>query len=197
MAQRRLPPGPAPAGPAPRVGLGPIQLIPPGLMGLLQLKQTGELPGDLARVVAGVIELRDWYLTARRVDNVQLYGGVAQTLAIATGAIGATAITTAVPQTQLWWVEQYTVVVTPTGAEVATDLIRFAAALLGSSASRETLGPDVSDYQLAARSRSLAARADRGFWAFPGDQFAIHVYDVVTTNGYTATAFLRATPCPI
>lgn len=194
------------AAPAPQADgpLFPIQVVPPGLLGLLQLKQLGRLPDKLTDTVAGVIELRDWFLTARRVETLTLFPTI-PTKALATGnngnqlfQSGAPPANCVVPQNQIWWVEELSVDVVNTGAMVATDLIRFAPEIVNNQGNVFLLtGPDVSDYILAARTRVMTARCDRGFWAFPGDGFAIRVFDVVTTNGYTATMHLRATPCPI
>lgn len=180
--------------------IGPIQLIPPGLMGLLQLKQGGQLPSMLSKTVAPVVELRDWYLTARRVDELALFGGVPTVSLPSIGSkpfvFGGNNAT--VPAGQIWWVEQMTIQVTGTGAIVATDLLRYAPGIIPGTggALSQAVAPPTSDYLLVARSRAIRAElAPRGFWAFPGDTFAALVDDVVTTNGWTAQLGLRATPC--
>jgi hypothetical protein len=179
--------------------LGPIQIIPPGLTGLLQLKQTGKLPNSLSQLVNPVVELRDWYLTARRVDEIALQLN-ASTFLATTGGQGFQAMTTplmVVPQTQIWWVEEYTI-----DAVIATaaDTIRMCCTLLIQNntgvVSHQQLGPDVAD-TVTARARVVSCRADRGFWAFPGDVFGATVFDVLSAGGINLRPRLRATPCPI
>lgn len=179
--------------------MGPIQVIPPGLMGLLQLKQEGRLPSQLAETVAPVLELRDWYLTARRVDDLALFPAGQPQVGIATGGIGlktllSGGVAAAVPGNQIWYVEELTIQV---NTALATDSLAFSPMVLGNGNRSHQVGPTVFDSAFAgARQRSLFAKADRGFWAFPGDVFAVGVTDVVSA-GLTAFMTLRATPCPV
>lgn len=178
---------------------GPIQVIPPGLMGLLQLKTGGNLPSTLADVVAPVLELRDWYLTARRVDHNTLFGAIPQRV-LATGNNGnfgfqLGGVNVQVPQNQIWYCEEMTI----NANLLAADYIRAAPTILtpGAGASftgSHLVGPDVNDV-VTARARSVAGKADRGFWAFPGDIFGVQVFDILSA-GITLNLFLRATPCP-
>lgn len=185
-------------GATPQQGpLGPIQIIPPGLTGLLQLKQMGRLPDRMSDTVAPVLELRDWYMTASRETEIGIFGA-APSVALITANIGIRDFVPQVliPGNQIWYVEQMTVKCSPTGAEVATDAVRFAPCLyIPGAGSGELVGTDVSDYTLAARSREIRASASRGFWAFPGDALAVDVFDILTTNGYTFQLTFRATRC--
>jgi hypothetical protein len=181
--------------------IGPIQIIPPGLLGLLQLKQLGRLPDKLSDLVAPVVELRDWYLTARRVDEFGLFGSSANLLLAGPSFSGISGFTLAsgpimaVPQNQIWWVEQFTIDVVLSGA---ADFIRFAPMIQSAAPSltRQQTGPDVADVT-TARTRVVSARSDRGFWAFPGDVFSAIVFDSANAAANTVHARLRATPCPI
>lgn len=202
MAQRGVIKG---VQPPPRLTggpLGPIQIVPPGLVGLLQLKQLGRLPDKLADTVAGVIELRDWYLTSRRVDNLALLGGT-PIFNAATGVTGNHTFSSAgplavVPQNQLWYVEQMMVDCVNTAAMVATDVVRFCGVILpGAGGQQIQVTNDVSDYVQAARTRVIDCKADRGFWMFPGDNLAVRIMDNITTNGWTFALTFRATPCAI
>lgn len=178
-------------------GLGPIQVIPPGLTGLLQLKQTGRVPSTLLEDVRGVIELRDWYLTARRVDVAGLVGGQPSRVTV-TGQQGFAVFTTnpvTVPSGQLWYVEQATVVAS---GGLAADTIRFAFGIVSPAPANafQQVGPDVNDV-VTGRTRFLSTKADRGFWAFPGDSFQTLAYDVVSAGGWTLAMAARVTICPI
>lgn len=180
--------------------MGPIQIIPPGLMGLLQLKQEGRLPGTLSETVVPVIEMRDWYLTARRVDTVGLFGAALQTAAaLVTGnngvrqlTIGATGAPAQVPTGQIWFVEQFVI---QANTAAAADVISFLPMLLSEQNLSHAVGAPYID-TVTARNRSCFAKADRGFWAYPGDIFAMGVIDIATA-GITPGANLRATSCQV
>jgi hypothetical protein len=178
--------------------LGPIQVIPPGLVGLLQLKQLGRLPDNLLGDVNPVLELRDWYMEARRVSTVTLFGGFPATAAITTGGVNFKSmliggVNAAVPQGQIWYVEEFTV---SGSIATAADSISFAAAMSQSPLTDiQLVGPPYIDV-ITARARAAAAKADRGYWARPGDTFGAFVVDVLSVGGITLVATLRATICP-
>lgn len=175
--------------------MGPIQVIPPGLTGLLQLKQFGKVPGELADVVAPVLELRDWYLTARRLDQVALFGGTPTRSIAAAGfaALQLAGVNAQVPQGQIWYVEQYGLNGT---TALAGDVLSFAPGVTNAAlTSFFQTGP--TDYDVVtARVRQRVCKSDRGFWAFPGDIFVVWAEDI-STAGITVNMNLRATPCPI
>jgi hypothetical protein len=85
----------------------PIQVIPPGLLGFLQLKNSGQAPSELPDTLQGVLELRDWYFQARLEFSSQIHG-----ITNGTGVEGYFSFspnTIIVPQGEWWWVEQYTI----------------------------------------------------------------------------------------
>lgn len=180
--------------------IGPVQLIPPGLTGLLQLKQFGQVPGTLDLNVNPVIELRDWYMQARRVDEFALYGGFPATTVLTTGT-GRGVYTfvppgggiASVPQNQTWYVEMLTVF---TGTNTAGDVLSFAPGIGNNQGSSfQQVGPQYTDTSVA-RQRNCFANASRGFWAAPGDLFLLMVNDILTA-GATFQLRLRATVLPI
>jgi len=189
---------------SPPGALGPIQLIPPGLMGLMQLKQAGRLPTWLSETVAPVVDLSDWYKAARRLDNISLFGVPAiQTAALATGANGVQNFTVganppSVPNGQIWWVDQ---LVIKCSLVATTDLLRGQPILMGpqgnNAASWQALGPDVSNQTAIPRAQWFSMRADRPFWAFPGDIFGLFLFDLSSTAGIVFSLQMRATPMPI
>lgn len=178
--------------------LGPIQLIPTGLMGLLQLKQTGKMPGWLAQSVQPTIDLSDWYLQARREDEQSLFGGTPTTVPLVTGntqlrQFNAAAIPV-VPQNQLWWVEHYSVF---GSTNAAADVMSFGPAIANAGGSSfQLVGLPYIDLAAGTRTRSFCTYASRGFWAGPGDQFWIMVFDIASA-GITMQCRLRVTRLPI
>ena len=177
--------------------LAPIQVIPPGLLGLLQIKSNGRRPGILADQVQGNIELRDWYMTARRVDNFALFGGAMTTGNVPTASPGGHAFNVAgvpcvVPPGQIWWVEQFS----GFGALAAADTIRFNLSITTGSGASFGVSNDYLD-TITARARQFEVHIDRGFWAFPGDEFVCQIDDNLTGTNTVVNASLRATPCPL
>jgi len=45
--------------------MGPLQVIPDGLLGFFDLKTFGRAPSELSEVVSPSLELRDWYFQSR------------------------------------------------------------------------------------------------------------------------------------
>lgn len=84
---------------------GPIQVIPPGLLGMLQLKNVGQLPDVLQGNVQPVLELRDWLLHAN-----ELYG--LASLNQAAGNYDSTMVSmntpVVIPQGEWWYLHDIT-----------------------------------------------------------------------------------------
>lgn len=185
--------------------LGPIQIIPQGLMGLLQLKQTGKLPGWLATSVQPTIDLRDWYMNSRRLDEFSLpiqtktgsvttglgKGVYAMSTGGAAGAVGAN-----VPQNQMWFVDWWTV---QASMDAAASVVTFAPTL--GSAGSLTVVPLANAVTFGGGARVIdawvVANPGRPFWAGPGDQFMVWVADVSSVGGIVFTVHMRVTVLPI
>lgn len=175
--------------------LAPIQVIPPGLMGLLQLKQSGRLPADLSGVVQPSLEMRDWFFQGRRLTEVQVLGTTPTTGALVTGNTGLRKFTVgavATPaQGTLWYVEQMSCICT---TALAADVISFVPAIASLSTSR-TLGAAYID-TVTARVREASVFAARGFWVGSDETLAVRVIDI-STAGITIDCRLSLTVLPI
>lgn len=177
--------------------IGPINLIAPGLLGLLQLKQFGKNPDELAGVVQGTIELRDWYMQARIEDEVSLFGSTPQKLlATASPGLGiftAGGVNCTVPNNQAWYVYQLNVAANLLAAET----IRFAPALQRAPTGQQfQIGPDVADV-VTVRARTISAEILAPFWVRQGDTFGVLTFDDLTAANITVSLFLRAVRIPI
>lgn len=179
--------------------LGPVQLIAPGLMGLLQLKQYGRNPAELSQVIDPVLELRDWFMQARAQDIVSFAGGQPLTNSIATGSVGWKSFlvggaTVQVPNNEWWWVTNITVV--SNGPIVSGDSISFAPAwTTPNNAALYEFG--VQDQNVAdASSRQVAAGYAGGFWMPPLSVPQVRVRQVTTVAGIVLQLMLRFTRLP-
>jgi hypothetical protein len=170
-------------------------------MGLLQLKQLGRLPDELLDQVRPVIEMRDWYMTARRVFTEGLFNGASGGVQLGIGALPGNYTITApvngalaqVPNGEVWWCDSMHLFGT-LGA--AADTIRFACGLEQVSPApfdAVQVGEMYQDTVTARVNRRVYARSADPFWAFAGDVFLAMVPDLVLTVSMTLTMSLRAT----
>lgn len=95
----------------------PIQVIPPGLLGFLQLKNSGRSPEFFPDALQPTIELRNWYFEA----NAEFLQATVQT-AVAGVGFQTWAEPIVVPSSELWYVINYSVY---TGVQVAGDNTQF------------------------------------------------------------------------
>lgn len=187
------------AAPPPQANgpLWPIQVIPPGLTGLLQLKQLGRLPDKLSDLVAPVLEMRDWYMTARRQTEFALFAG--PPAAFSTNSLGfktflAGGVVALVPSNQIWYVEQMDI----TGVlQNVADLAKIAAAIAPSTGNIQTVGDPDSNGPASGSLQRLHSFNRRPFWAFPGDQLGVDVLSLQSATGITLSMAIRATPMPL
>lgn len=181
--------------------IGPIQLIPPGLTGLLQLKQTGRLPSDLLGDVSPVLELRDWYMQSRQLQDFGLFGVIPATATFASNTNGFKAFQVGgaaflVPQGQVWYVEQMTVIAALAAADTIVMAPCIAGPSLGANAEFTLVGPFYTDV-ITTRTRVAVAKADRSFWAYAGQQLGVWTVDNLAATTTTVTLHMRATPMPL
>jgi hypothetical protein len=179
--------------------LGPLQVIPPGLLGFFQLKSAGVLPSLLSYEVQPSLEMRDWYFQARQLDEVAQFGQAPTSIAITTGTgsgpqgFGLTGGPAKVPAGQYWYVTEAQASVSVPAADSFRGAI-FTNNPLGTNVLIR--GPDFQD-TVTARNRVDHVRSDHPFWLGPGDTFGIMLYDIVSVAGLTFFFKLRFTPLPI
>lgn len=184
---------------------GPIQNVPAGLLGLLQLKQSGRNPAELLETVAPIYEMRDQYMQSKQLDQIALFGDTCKTANFPTtspgfkiaSVNGLGVVNCTVPQGQTWYVEQMTgIASTP----AAADSIRLATAIQGPNLGTQTVflltGSDFNDV-VTARTRVIVCKSDRPFWAPAGWSFGFWVIDDATAGNWAVTLHMRATPMPL
>lgn len=79
---------------------GPIQIIPPGLMGFLQLKNAGRNPTDLVESISPTFDMLRWYMEARFTS--QTLPGTVTT--VQSGTFQTSIVPTVVPAEEQWYV---------------------------------------------------------------------------------------------
>lgn len=172
----------------------PIQVIPPGLMGFLQLKNQGTNPEDFPGVLQPVMELRDWYLQARS----QNFLNAAATTTFTTG-IGTSGFTTGagniiVPDQEWWFVHQYSL----TAGLVAGDTLNALLPVLITPRlgvqHRHQVGRMQTGPQTGAN--ALVAALGEAFWAPPGSELGFTYAGVAAVN-ISVAGYVRYTPLPV
>lgn len=171
---------------------GPIQSIPPGLLGLLQLKTVGRNPSELDSTVTPGFELSDWFL---RANQEQLNTSYTQLMA-ASAAGGYQAFTTpsalVVPDGEWWYVSHYAA---RGGLAVGDTVNQMRTALQTNRTGTVRFGRFGAPATLAGQGSLVCFDTD--FWAPPGSEFGVHVSNVTSAAGITLTADLRYTVCPL
>jgi len=168
---------------------GPLQLIPPGLLGFLQLKNAGKSPSELSSLLQSTMELRDWFFQST-------FEQVIQTATITNGSVGFNLYTTPiiVPSGEYWWVHSYAVHV---GGLIATDTVSFAPGfrlVQGGANAQYSVGVPQPLITGTAATRQGAAYVNDGWFVAPGTEFGIRVMANETLGaGLTYTGQLRFT----
>lgn len=178
----------------------PIQTRPSGLLGLLQLKQTGTNPSELLSTVQPHIDLFQNYVQSLMQVERGLFGGVPATASIGTAQNGFQnfnigGLAAQVPQNEQWWVEACST--DPSGIAAADNFkVAVGYAFTGVSG----WYPLVPAWQDTITARARFGACDpmpRAVMVPPGAQFLLLVYDIVTAGGISFNLFMRAARIPI
>lgn len=150
----------------------PIQVIPPGLLGFLQLKSpAGRNPEELNGDVQPTLEMLEFYLNANRefLPTAQV--------SLGSGASGFTGFTTNAlicPQDQWWYVHDYTVVSAQVGAGDTILDLRAAYRKVAGAAVQALCLSENGNTADAVNERCIS-RSYPGFWVAPGEELCIYV----------------------
>lgn len=177
----------------------PIQTRPQGLLGLLQLKQTGVHPTDFSSTVQSTYDLFSSYTQGLMQSEFGLFGAVPLiTPALTTGQSGFRAFTPAanVPQNETWWVEHVTVGV-PGGLAAADTLIASIGYTLPNISGWYPLAPTQADV-ITARARGFRYEpVPRPIWLPPGASIQANIVDILTGTSIQPALWIRAARIPI
>ena len=172
-----------------------ILQVPQGLLSLLALKEQGQNPNELANAVAPSLDLRDFYFARNSQTELGLFGGAPATAALVTGGHGSVGFLVAgvvctVPQNETWWVTDY---VCQVQSIPAADTVRMQGMFIVPGAGAYSITNDVADV-VTARARTLyTPKMTRSFFAPPGSQFGVNVFDILAGVNMTITMTMRAT----
>lgn len=175
---------------------GPIQVIPPGLIGFLNLKHAGEAPHSLLAEYRPIIDTTEWLYQADALDWVASVGSGAQAQRTFNaigggGAAFATAGGTAlqVPTNQMWWIHELTVVAATAAGEALTASLAWHR---NNVAGWYSLSPPVT----VGASQVFTVGA-RGFFLPPGAVPSLVVHQITTAGTILVSCPCRFTPLPL
>lgn len=176
-----------------------MQLQPPGLLGLTQLKTGGVVPDALAQTIQPEFDILEFWLRASREIWQTTSSLVAPPASFGFGAFNPGPII--VPETQWWYVHSYSIV--GRAAAVGDGWSNFRGAMAFNTAGTQRvrfLGePTFAGLELAASSPTFNATilAER-FWAPPGANLGFYIGNVTGVTGFECLlASLDYTRCPI
>ena len=184
---------------------GAVQRIPKGLLGLLQIKETGKNPSSLLDTIQPSYDLFQQYIA----DSMQNTYGLFNNPAFAAPTVLAVSITTAnsgtsqsfsnpilaqVPQNNLWYIDTYA-----TRAVIATaaDTISFTGIL--TDLNFNTSWAMCTPYRdaVTANARLGWSASTRPFFALPGQIFQVSVDNCTSAGGIVVGCFLRGSALPV
>lgn len=158
---------------------GPLQISPPGLLGFLQLKNSGQNPQTIDSNITPVMELRDWMFQALEAD-VSLN---THNMTLATGAAGFQSFTPVLSAAQSFWFRWTNYSVVATNALGAADVLEAAPAWI------QSVGGAANLMMLAPAQRFSGATSPifsaRDFWLPPGAQLGLFVCQHTRAAGNT------------
>lgn len=174
----------------------PLQIIPAGLLGFLQLKNAGQNPTVVPESLQATMDLLTWYLSTEAQDLARA------TASIATGTVGFASFTTppiVVPNGEWWYVHNFTI---RTTALAATDQVHMAPGMVPQPASATGVTLAMGEGQLVvvpAATVGAATCSNRApFFAPPGAELVIDLRVCLLTAGpETFTGMVRYTALPI
>lgn len=177
---------------------GPLQVIPPGLLGFFNLKSLGQNPSMLDDLVSPTIELREWYMQAQMIDYVNATGLTMTKTRTTISPVGfltwdlvGGVVPGLVPDNEWWWVENYTIYAQVPA--VAGEGCTWSCAYISPS------GGAIQVYQtgLERGHSATAAQATRPscfarqFWVPPGATLGLNLMANTSAGGITYQGAVR------
>lgn len=173
-----------------REPVGPVQVGPPGLLNLLQLKSGGTNPDAMRQDIAPSIDLEQWWLRATRkriLDPYGLtlgagsYGVVAQMISIPGGApLG--------PTDREWWYVHATYWVANLGAASSLDFAQVG--IIENGGPLFVTSTLYGDLLQGVGADTAAPVSARGLWMPPGSSLGIFTGTVVGNMDYQMRGFV-------
>ena len=169
----------------PRDPVGPIQVMPPGLLNMLQLKSGGTNPDAMRQDVQPVFDLEAWWMRATRLKVAAAYGiaiGAPNAIQGFVAFLDGTGLITLGPTAREWWyvhsaTAKAVTTLTATSARMRLGTIEVGGPLTGFDSLV------VSDDVLSIGAAESGVLGARGFWMPPSSSLALYVDSVASAGG--------------
>lgn len=174
---------------------GPIQLIPPGFLSLLQLKNQGHMPADLGEVVSPTMDMRDWYLQVSARTPSTTFGLVLTSEQQSFHRFSPNGII--VPQGKTWWVHHYMVQCGLT-AVAGQSIFGLAPIIIwnaNGTIKYNQLGPAPATGLISSTATNPTGTQvfASGFWAPPGAELGFTNGEIISAAGISFGGVVRYT----
>ena len=167
---------------------GPIQLIPPGLLGFFQLKNVGKNPDVLSSNYQPTLECRDWlYLSQQRTTDPAAY---ARGFVTANRGFLPWTAALIVPQDEAWFVRAYT---------IRSQNVPAAESIIFRPAWRALYLASV--YSMGENEIVTAGQTGitgvENFFLPPGSELGVNIKECVSAGGIQLSVSLEYTALPL
>lgn len=166
---------------------GPIQVIPQGLLGFLNLKNNGQNPNTLDSNVMPVIDLTSWWFENRAED----IGTFTRTPVTGNNGFGSWLTPIIVPEREAWWVLEYTIRSQPMGVG---DSAAFACGWQQIITQQRYM---VGDLGQVNNDVGVTSAFARGFYVPSGAELLWYTNDVVNATGFQIIGTARIVRLPL
>lgn len=174
---------------------GPLNIIPPGFLGFLQLKNFGKNPSEVPEVIAPTFDMLSWYMQGEAVPMA----GTDATRACTSdldGFVALTSNTITVPDGEWWFVHNVYLYASLPAA--TTEFFSGSPCWFNANTFQgEVLCPPGQLIQGVAALTRRYFTAARDFFVPPGSQFGAYVLTCETATSITVGLNGRITRLPI
>lgn len=171
---------------------GPIQIIPPGLLGYFQLKNRGRNPTDMPETLFPMMDLLEWYLHANGEQLATLSFSIPATGSDSQPFAGLGGI---VPNGEWWYVHYMCAFSAPLLAADTVEKLQCAVIVSDPSPQTILLGQASNQTMTGANKRQWAG-GQMGAFIGPGAALGIF-YSAITATNITITGNARISRLPI
>lgn len=177
--------------------LGPIQTLPRGLTGLLNLKVLGRVPDELLGTVQPTVDIEPYWMNYRAVTNESLVHGRTLTTQ-GGGALTFSPGNITVPDGEIWYVHHYGVDTVLTAA--AGQVVERVQPCIIYNLVGTIVHVPVGTTETLSSSATVSVSATVGahdFWLPPGASLGFYVGSVTSAAGAAFTGRYQVTKMPI
>lgn len=162
---------------------GPLNVQPKGLLGFLQLKNSGVNPAALADGLAAVVDLTDWFLQTNSLDFTCARSGLTtgsdgQVAWGASTVNGVSGTAILVPQDEWWYLHHYTAFANL----VAGDTLSIGVSMKNSPLQQYLLLGTMTPALAGADKQPTAMLLHQHVWVAPGTELTLTIGEITSAG---------------